>query len=364
MHRYLAVLMVGIAALLSACTAVPQQQAAPAAAPTLPAAPGGAAASQVLSDGDPNPAVDNWQVVDAPDPFVLRVDPSYCAPDGGAPTACYYAYSTMVYYNPVPVWRSSDLTHWHPAGRDGSDADAFADGTAVESNTFASWAQYFEKWAPSVVQINGTYVMWYAARSKTSGHHCLGVARAASPDGPFVDVRTPYCRDAQGGVIDPSPFVDSNGQRYLTYKTEDSGGRIYAANLSSDGTQLLREGFLLGNNGGWEQPRIEGPNLVRSSSGLFLFYSAGSWDSANYRVGVAKCDGPLGPCNRVYSTAVLSSRGSTVGPGGQTPFVDAGNALRLAFHAWTSPGVGYSAGGARSLRVLTISWPNGTPKIG
>jgi beta-xylosidase len=333
----------------------------------LPSAPGGAAAGQVQSDTNPDPAVgaDSWTVADAPDPFVLRVDPAYCAPDNGGvpPGACYYAYTTMVFFNPVPVWRSSDLVHWHMAGAyDGGDSDPYPDGTAVNPNTFSSWSEYFGRWAPSVMQIGGQYVMWYSAQRK-GGAHCLGVATAASPDGPFNDAKGPYCRDGEGGVIDPSPFVDSNGKRYLTYKTEVGGGRLYAAELSSDGKTLLREGLLLTNAGGWESPRIEGPTLWRSSSGLFLFYSAGAWENGSYVVGAARCDGPLGPCARVYTTPVLPSRGSAAGPGGQTPFVDAGGTLRLVFHAWRSGDVGYP-GGERSLRFLPVSWPGGNPKVG
>jgi beta-xylosidase len=336
-------------------------------APGLPAAPGGSSTGPVQSDtnADPTPGADSWAVIDAPDPFVLRVDPSFCAADNGgvAPGACYYAYSTMVLYNPVPVWRSSDLTHWHMAGIDGSDADTWPDGTAVDPNTFSPWSKYFDKWAPSVIQVGGQYVMWYAARSKASNQHCLGVAVASSPDGPFTDAKSPYCRDGEGGVIDPSPFVDTNGKRYLTYKTEIFGGIIHAAQLSGDGTTLLSEGTLLTNGGGWELPRIEGPTLWWSPSGIFLFYSAGAWEDGSYVVGVARCNGPLGPCSRAYSTPVLGSRGSARGPGGQTPFVDAGGVVWLAFHSWTSPDVGYPDG-ARSIHLLHVSWPGGNPKVG
>jgi beta-xylosidase len=356
-----------LAACLPAASPPPQQSGGSAGAPQgPPAAPGGSAPGTPVSDTNPNTAVgaDSWTVADAPDPFVLRVDPAYCAPDnnGVPPGACYYAYTTMVFFNPVPVWRSSNLTHWHMAGIDGGDGDAYPDGTAVNPSTFSPWSEYVGRWAPSVMQIGGQYVMWYSAQRK-GGVHCLGVATASSPDGPFNDAKGPYCRDGEGGVIDPSPFVESNGRRYLTYKTEASGGRIYAAELSSDGKTLLREGLLLTNGGGWESPRVEGPTLWRSGSGLFLFYSAGAWENGSYVVGVAGCNGPLGPCGRTYSTPVLPSRGSAAGPGGQTPFVDAGGTLRLAFHAWRAGDVGYPSG-ERSLRTLPVSWPGGNPKVG
>jgi len=371
-RRLLLLVITGVAA-LAACTPAakpaPQPQAGGGAAGPAPlaAAPGGATPGQVLSDTNPNPAVDSWTVADAPDPFVLRVDPSFCAPDGGSPTVCYYAYTTNVYFNPVPVWRSTDLVHWHMAGYDSNDADTFPDGTAVDLSKFATWsAEAFDKWAPSVFQVGSTYVMWYAARLG-HGPHCLGVATATSPNGPFRDARLPICRDSQGGVIDPSPYTDTNGTRYLTFKTEGTPSqppRIYSARLSSDGISLQQEALLLERGGGWELPRIEGPTLWRAASGLFLFYSAGDWQTSSYVVGVAKCGGPLGPCARVYATPVLGSRGSALGPGGETPFVDASGVLRLAFHAWTSPEVGYPSKGERSLRFLPVTFPGGNPKIG
>jgi len=347
---------------------------APASPPPPPGpAPTGATPAEVQSDDNPDPTVTNWHVADAPDPFVLEVDPSFCAPDGGSPTACYYAYTTNVGFNLVPLWRSSDLTHWYQAGVDDADPtnpdpNSFPDGSAVDASHFAKWSTtLFDKWAPAVLQANGQYVMWYSA-NKGAGPHCLGIATATSPDGPFRDVVNGprVCRDTQGGIIDASPFTDSDGQRYLTYKTEGTAtqpSRIYAAKLGADGMTLGTEALLLERQGGWELPRIEGPTLWRSSEGLFLFYSGGDWPTSGYAVGVARCATALGPCTRVYTTPVLASRGSALGPGGQSPFVDAGGVLRFAFHAWSSPNVGYPSG-ARSMRFLPVTFPGGYPKIG
>jgi beta-xylosidase len=350
--------------------------AAPPPPPPPPGpAPGGVEPAQVLSDYDPDPAATNWVVADAPDPFVLRVDPSFCAPDGGSPTVCYYAYTTNVVFNPVPVWRSSDLTHWFLAGVDDPDPTAPADpnvwpdGSAVDPSHFARWSlEAFDKWAPAVLQAGGQYVMWYSARNG-HGPHCLGIATASSPDGPFRDViNAPrVCRDSQGGVIDASTFTDSDGTHYLTYKTEGTStqpSRIYAATLAADGMTLGTEALLLERQGGWELPRIEGPTLWRSPAGLFLFYSGGDWETSGYAVGVARCTSPLGPCSRIYTTPVLASRGSALGPGGQTPFIDDAGVLKVAFHAWSAPAVGYSNNGARSLRFLEVTFPDGKPKIG
>ena len=346
----------------------------------LPNAPAGTAASSVLVDVNPDPAVTDERAVDNPDPFVLAVDPSYCDTGSGPPAACYYVYSTQVYFNITPVMRSSDLVHWQLAGIDSpADADPWPNGEARTS--VSPWSDLFGHWAPAVLprpsSPGARFVMWYAAQSHvdpTSGFHCLGVATADSPDGPFVDDATApaYCQTDQGGTIDPSPFVDADGTPYLLYKTEGTSAiptRLWISQLSADGRSVVpgTEHLLLENDqrpGSWEFPVTEAPAMVRTPSGLFLFYSAYYWSSPSYKIGVARCDTPIGPCRRIYNTPLVESRGAMLGPGGETPFVSASGQWYLAFHAWTSPNVGYDSGGLRSLRILPLSFPSGSPSVG
>jgi len=53
-----------------------------------------------------------------------------------------------------------------------------------------------------------------------------------------------------------------------------------------------------------------------------------------------------------------------LGPGGQTPFVDAAGSWWMAFHSWTAPLFTYGSGGERSLRILPMTFPVGAPKVG
>ena len=138
----------------------------PPAPPSGPA-PGGAAAPTVQSDLHSDPGFQSG-IADAPDPFVLPVSTSFCS---GLPagSGCYYAYTTNVLFNPIPVWKSTNLTTWYQAGY-------FNDTVSVDPNAFARWsAEAFDKWAPGVIKIGSTYVMWYTAQNG-HGPHCLGVA--------------------------------------------------------------------------------------------------------------------------------------------------------------------------------------------
>jgi beta-xylosidase len=373
-HRVLLIFVAAVA-LFAACRPLP---------PPLPDAKDGASGAPVLVDVNPDPAVVDQRVIDMPDPFVLRVDPSYCDTGTGRPPACYYAYTTQVFFNAVPVYRSSDLLHWETAGADvPAHPHPWPNGGALGG--IAPWAEPIGYWGPSVLArpanpVGSRYVMWYAAASHaagTAGLHCLGVAVADTPDGPFVDTATApaYCQPTEGGTIDPSPFVDNDGTAYLTYKTEGQSfpyvpTRLWISRLTPDGRSIVpgAERLLLevdSTPGNWEHPIIEAPTMMRAPTGaVFLFFSAYYWETADYKVSVARCDSPLGPCSRVYRTPVLASRQLMLGPGGQTPFADAAGNWYLAFHAWAAPNVGYPVGGLRIMRILPLTFPTGSPVVG
>jgi beta-xylosidase len=332
-------------------------------------APGGASAAGLKIGG---------AVQDFPDPFVLRVD-SGTTCGGQAP--CYYAYATesgFLGLLKVPVARSTDLTTWNWAGPDqtggsGGAPDGKPDRDAMP--VLAPWVEFGGNWAPSVLSRpsnpdDAQYVMYYTAKSKESsvygGKECIGIATAATPDGPFVDSATApvLCQTSAGGTIDASPFVTSDGSVYLTY-SDDVGIRVQR--LTSNGLTLAGgEQLLMRFDTGypWELPRIEGSTMLSTpATGIVLLYSAGTFDNSKYSVGAARCDTPFGPCRNIYSTPALSSRGGMLGPGGQTPFQLPDGSWRLAFHAWDTV-VGYGAGGSRSLHILPLSFPAGTPAIG
>jgi beta-xylosidase len=338
----------------------------------------------------------------APDPSVISVDPRWCTANppsgptpapptststttsiaptttttpGPPPTACYFAYSTPTITaapTAVPVFRSTDLVHWVVAGPPDGDGDpsgiAF-DGTAPGA--------VFPLWAPDVIQTGPTaFVMWFSEQLASAGQMCIWSASASSPDGPFTYANGPFCNAGQGGLIDPAAFVDSDGSIYLTYKGDGIGApyvptRIFESTLTGNaltiqaGTEHQLLEVLPAPS--WEYPVIEGPTMMRAPNGtLFLFYSAYDWYTPDYKVGVARCDTPSGPCERIYSTPVLASRGDMVGPGGESPFRDANGNWQMAFHAWdpTDLQVLLIDGSRRSLRILPLTFPDGDPKVG
>ena len=382
-------LLVLPALVLAACRPVKDPPPAAPTPPPLPAAPtGNAAAPAVVINGT------NVDPLGAPDPDVITVDPSWCAtippttttsttaptttttaPSSPGAPGCYYAYSTpTITFAPmaVPVSRSTDLVHWFPAGP--LDSHGNPGGIAFDG---AVPGGAFPLWAPSVVQTAANrFVMWFAEKATVVNQMCVWSATANSPDGPFTFRQGPYCHPDQGGVIDPDVLIEGSNNIYLTYKSEGTGApyiptRIFSVKLTGDAEEITAgsEHQLLEvmPPPSFEYPIIEAPTFIRSPAGpLFLFYSAYNWFTADYKVAVARCDGPAGPCNRVYSTPVVGSRGAMFGPGGQTAFKDAAGNPLLAFHAWAAQDLQVTPvdGSKRSLRILPITFPGGNPKVG
>jgi beta-xylosidase len=295
-----------------------------------------------------------------PDPFVLRVDEaSRC---GGEPAPCYYAYATeagFLGFINVPVIRSTDLVNWNWAGPPAPGSTA-ARKDAMP--TLASWVTFGGNWAPSVM-FNTTlnkYVMYYTAKSTALGRECVGVATSSAPDGPFVDTNSgPLTCAGPGDNIDPSPFVDSVGGLWLQY-TDQNG--IQTQRLTANGLTLVGSPTrLLTAAMTWEAGRVEAPSMIQTAqTGILLFYSGNVFTSAGYAVGSARCTTPSSSCARTSPSPVLATRGTTYGPGGQSPFQLPDGSWRLAYHAWVNV-VGYDHGGQRTLHISPLTFSGNSP---
>ena len=243
-----------------------------------------------------------------------------------------------------------------------------------------TWAVLFaNSWAPSVIERPNNaaaqrFVMYYTAFDRLTKQHCIGRATSASPAGPFVDERTSALICQAGGSIDPSPYVAADGTLWLVFSNTTPLTSIWSVRMSPDGLSVAGGyNWLLGTKEAWEGKLIEGPTMISAPSGVQLYYSANETTDPNgrYSVGVARCNGPAGPCTRIYANAVLATRSSTMlGPGGQTPFQDGSGNWQVAFHAWAGK-IGYDGNPfstdtqrRRTLRFLPLTFPNGLPKIG
>jgi beta-xylosidase len=288
---------------------------------------------------------------DFPDPSILYV--------GGR----YWAYATGAHGLDLQVMSSPDLVTW---------------SQPTEAVTLPRWASHGATWAPGVMQFGSNLVMYYAVHDLTLGKQCISIALSTTkyPAGPFIDSSQGplICQTANGGSIDPNPFVDPVSHTpYLLWKSDDNSignpTHLWAQQLSSDGMSLASgtsPSLLLTETwwSPWQPPAIEGPTMVRNGSRYYLFYGANNYDAATSGIGYATSSSPLGPfTDKSVWRPWLSTKGSAQGAQGPSVFTDATNGTRFAFAAWYGT-VGYENGGVRSLWIGTLGFSSsGTPSV-
>jgi hypothetical protein len=236
-------------------------------------------------------------------------------------------------------------------------------------------------WSPDVRKVGGGYVMWFSALARTlppgddqtPPPRCLGWARSASLYGPFVtDASRPaICQWSQFGDIDPRTF-EYGGHEYLFWKSDDNAGmtppghtykptKIWVQELAANGTKLEGPRIkLLQNTERWEGIVVEAPDMVEHAGRFYLFFS--STYSFSQRqdagIGVAMCDGPLGPCDDPAVGPWLGSNTNGTGPDEESLFEQDG-----AFWLLYSPQAIEGPTQLPSLAVSRVAFRSGQPYL-
>lgn len=286
---------------------------------------------------------------DFPDPSVLLV--------GGV----YWAYATGSAGRNLQVMHSSDLGSWT--------------GLSDPLPTLPAWASSGLTWAPGVIDLSGSYVMYYTVHDPALGMQCISVATASAPAGPFVDHSTSplICQTADGGSIDPNPYQDPASRKlYLLWKSDDNSigknTHIWGQALATSGLAMAAgtsPSLLLSESQAWQSPAVEGPTVTLHSGRYYLFYGSNNYDTASSGIGYATSFSLLGTyANQSVSHPWLGTTDNAQGPQGPDIFTDASGNTRLAFAAWDGP-VGYQNGGARSMWIGTLRFNLfGQPALG
>jgi len=271
-----------------------------------------------------NPVLD----ADFPDPAVIR------APDG-----VYYAYATQTLregkWINIQVARSPDLVRWEHLGDALPDKPAWAKGTQ-------------DFWAPFVVREGDRYLMYYSATPDvcdvpTRGH-CLAIATAESPEGPFVDIGMPLLLGMGFEYIDPMVFDDpASGKRLLYWgsgfqpiKVQELAADHISFAPNSEPTELI-----------WPNPHGGFPRLVEAAwvvhhdQYYYLFYSGDNCcgPDAEYGVMVARSRSPTGPfetleeARGVPHSLMLFKSERWLAPGHNCIVTDRAGEVWMVYHA-------------------------------
>lgn len=193
----------------------------------------------------------------------------------------YYVYPT--YSAPYEkqtffeAFSSPDLVHWRREGR-------------ILDFVDIPWSTNRAAWAPSVIERDGTYFMYFSAGDGAG----IGVATSKRPGGPFKDaLGKPLIQEIINGAqpIDAMAFLDDDGQAYLYY-----GGWKHANVVKLSRDMLSIEGEFIEIT---PEGYVEGSFMLKRGDEYVFMWSEGGWTDSSYGVAYARAKSPFGPFIRV-----------------------------------------------------------------
>jgi beta-xylosidase len=233
----------------------------------------------------------------------------------------YYAYGTSAAEG-ILVYASDNLLTWQIPEHN------------LALNKADVWADRWF-WAPEVYYNDGTFYMYYSADE----HTC--VATSDSPLGPFVQtIQKPILADEKS--IDNSLFIDEDGTPYMYFDRFNDGLSIWVAELEANLLEIKKETLTpcIEVSQEWEKvwPTVnEGSFVIKHKDTYYMTYSANSFESPFYGIGVATAASPLGPWTKYEQNPVYQNVGELTGIGHSALFKDKEGNLRIVFHSHNSP---------------------------
>jgi len=215
----------------------------------------------------------------------------YADPEAHVFAGRYWIYPTYsALYNQqtfLDAFSSTDLVTWQEHER-------------ILDTANVTWARR-AVWAPSIVEKDGWYYLFFGANDiqndQTVGG--IGVAHSRSPAGPFVDyLGKPLIDRFHNGAqpIDQNVFRDRDGSYYIVY-----GGWRHCniAKLNADFTGFVP--FADGTTFKEITPQgyVEGAYMLQKDDKYYFMWSEGGWTGPNYAVAYAIGTSPFGPFERV-----------------------------------------------------------------
>lgn len=245
--------------------------------------------------------------------------------------------STWFTMNDWKLYSTDDMVNWteHP--------------TPLSFKTF-EWARG-DAWAAQCIERDGKFYM-YVPVTDRKGESAIGVAVADSPYGPFYDpLGTPLVQ-ADFGNIDPTVFIDDDGQAYLYWGNPN----CFYVKLNKD--MISYEGGIhavpmkpesFGRREGNPKRATlyeEAPWLYKRKGAYYLFYAGGPIPE---HLAYATSDSPEGPWK--YGGTVMAKEGGsfTNHPG----IVDFRGKTYLFYHDASLPG---GSGFTRSVCVREMDF--------
>ncbi len=261
-----------------------------------------------------------------PDPSIVRVGEDY-----------YMVNSSFTWFPAIPISHSRDLIHWEPLGH------VLTDPAAAMLDGLDGGHGY---WAPDISYYQGRFYVTATLR-RNDDHprpRAQIVTSAPAPEGPWDP---PAVIEENG--IDPSLFVDDDGQRYMVL---NRGARLLP--LTPDARAAAGPAHLLWY--GDTKRASEGPHLLKKDGWYYIILAEGG-TGISHQISVGRSrtlDGPYEPCPYDPILHQYDPKGA-LQKSGHGDFVQTQNGQWYVVYLCARPQDGYSPLG-RETALDPVEW--------
>jgi hypothetical protein len=178
----------------------------------------------------------------------------------------------------------------------------WTDHGAVASLATFPWAvQTNNAWAPQAIERNGKFYLYVPISVPSRPDRVIAAAVADSPFGPFKDALGHPLIDKSNGTIDPTVFIDDDGQAYLYWGNPN----LWYVKLNKD--MISYSGDIVKVDS-MPQNYQEGPWFYKRNGKYYMAYASHCCPEG---IGYAMSDSPTGPWE--YKGMIMDPNGMSSG---------------------------------------------------
>lgn len=274
--------------------------------------------------------------------------------------------------DPAPMVHNDTLYIY--TGHDENNADFFwmQEWRVYSTTDMANWTDHGSPlaiedfvwaddraWAPQCVERGGKFYFYVPLHSKLSGAMAIGVAVGDTPTGPFRDALGKPLVDGSWDYIDPTVFIDDDGQAYLYW----GNPQLYYVKLNPDMVSFDGEVQRIEQTpAGFGEPRFvpmeadkkyistytEGPWFYKRAGKYYMVYAAGGIPE---NISYSMSDNPTGPWT--YKGVIMPQTDSTNSFTNHAGIIEYKGQPYFFYHTGNLPGGG---GFGRSVAVEAFNY--------
>ncbi len=169
-------------------------------------------------------------------------------------------------------------------------------------------------WAPQAIERNGKYYL-YCPVHKINGGMAIAVGVSDSPTGPFRDLGYPLVDEGDWNDIDPTVFIDDDGQAYLYFGNPELRYVLLNEDMISYNKEvgvvkipMTPESFGVGGHM-TGTTYAEGPWFYKREGKYYMVYAAFNKGIHQEHLAYSTSDSPTGPW--VYGGILMTEEGGT-----------------------------------------------------